>query len=565
MREDDREDRREGVRSHRARDVRVPQGGRRAELSLLAFGRTEQRTVQDDTSGRRVLIYLVGSGPGDPGLFTLKGLRCIQEADAVVYDRLAPKSLLEHASPGAELIYVGKRPGDPSMPQEEINALLVELGRAGKTVVRLKGGDPYVFGRGGEEAIALIEAGISFEVVPGVTSGIAAPAYAGIPVTHRGVSASVAFVTGHEDPTKDHPDVDWSRVANGADTLVLYMGVGRLREISAELVSAGRSPETPVAVIRWGTVPEQQTVTGTLGDIAGRVAEANLKPPAITVVGDVVSLREAGLDWYERLPLFGRRVVVTRARAQAGELSRELERLGAEVLEFPTIEVRPPEDFGPLDEAIRGLDSFSWLIFTSVNGVEAFVERLAHHGLDLRAVPRGARVAAIGPATAQRIREAGLRVDVVPREFRAEALVESVTGETLAGKRVLIPRARAAREILPQKLREAGAEVVVPPAYESVPSSGGKDELARELEAGRIDCVTFTASSTAENFARAFGAEEAARLLSGTRVACIGPITADTARGHGIRVDAEAREYTIPGLLEAVIDLFAADPAKRGE
>src|SRR3712207_5665081 len=253
------------------------------------------------------MIYLVGSGPGDPGLFTLKGLRCMREADAVVYDRLAPERLLEHAKQGAELIYVGKKPGEPSMPQEEINALLVELGRAGKTVVRLKGGDPYVFGRGGEEALALFEAGAPFEVVPGVTSGIAAPAYAGIPVTHRGVSASVAFVTGHEDPAKDRPDVDWKGVANGADTLVLYMGVGRLREISSELLSAGRSPDTPVAVIRWGTVPEQHTVTGTLEDIADRVAEANLGPPAITVIGDVVTLRGAGLDWYERRPLFGRR------------------------------------------------------------------------------------------------------------------------------------------------------------------------------------------------------------------------------------------------------------------
>jgi uroporphyrinogen III methyltransferase / synthase len=511
------------------------------------------------------LIYLVGSGPGDPGLFTIKGLRCMKEADAIVYDRLAPESLLVHAKPGAELIYVGKKPGRPSMLQEEINALLVELGRAGRTVVRLKGGDPYVFGRGGEEAFALMEAGVPFEVVPGVTSGIAAPAYAGIPVTHRGVCASVAFVTGHEDPAKDHPDVDWSRIANGADTVVLYMGVGRLREISRAFISAGRSPETPVAVIRWGTVLEQRTVTGTLEDIADKVAEANLKPPAITVIGDVVALREAGLAWYERLPLFGRRVVVTRARAQAGELSVELERLGAEVLEFPTIEIQPPEDLGPLDEAIRELDSFDWLLFTSVNGVEAFVDRLAHHGLDLRAVPRDASIAAIGPATAQSLREAGLRVDVVPKEYRAEALIEEVSGETLAGQRILIPRARVARGILPERLREAGAEVVIPPAYESVPSSEGKDELTERLEAGEVDCVTFTASSTVENFVRAFGAEEATRLLAGTRVACIGPITADTARGYAVQVDVEAREYTIPGLIEAVVDLFAADPAKRGE
>ena len=512
------------------------------------------------------MIYLVGSGPGDPGLFTLRGLRCLQEADAVVYDRLAPESLLRHARPDAECHYVGKKPGDEgAMKQEEINALLVDLGRAGKTVVRLKGGDPYVFGRGGEEALTLIGAGLPFEVVPGVTSGIAAPAYAGIPVTHRGLSTSVAFVTGHEDPTKGRSDVDWSRVADAADTLVLYMGVGRLREISAHLVSAGRTPETPVAVIRWGTVPEQRTVTGTLEDIADRVEEANLKPPAITVVGEVVSLREAGLDWYERRPLFGRRVVVTRARAQAGELSAELEKLGAEILEFPTIEVRPPEDLGPLDAAIRDLDSFDWLVFTSVNGVEAFVARLAHHGLDLRAVPRKARIAAIGPATAERVREGGLRVDVVPREFRAEALIEELAAGELAGQRVLIPRARVAREILPERLRESGAEVVVPPAYESVPSSKGKDELAKRLNGGELDCVTFTASSTVENFVGAFGEEESGRLLAGVRIACIGPITAETARGHGIRVDAEAREYTISGLVEAVVDLFAADPAKRGE
>ena len=511
------------------------------------------------------MIYLVGSGPGDPGLFTIKGVRCMEEADAVVYDRLAPEALLKHAKPEAESIYVGKRPGNPTMSQGEINDLLVELGRAGKTVVRLKGGDPYIFGRGGEEALALVEAGLPFEVVPGVTSGVAAPAYAGIPVTHRNVSTSVVFVTGHEDPTKGRSDVDWARIAKGADTLVLYMGVGRLKEISTELVAAGRSPETPVACVRWGTISEQRTVTGTLEDIAERVAEADLKPPAITVVGDVVALREAGLDWYERRPLFGRCVVVTRARAQAGELSVELERLGAEVYEFPTIQIQAPEDFGPLDAAIRDLDSFGCFVFTSVNGVEAFLERLWHHGLDLRAVPRRAKVAAIGPATAQRIEEVGLRVDVVPEEYRAEALIEVLETDSIAGERVLIPRAKVAREILPDKLREAGAEVVVPPAYESAPSSEGKNELARRLGAGEVDCVTFTASSTVENFVGAFGPGEAVGLLAETRVVCIGPITAETARGYGLRVDTEAEEYTILGLVEAVEDLFAADPAKRGE
>jgi len=504
------------------------------------------------------VIYLVGSGPGDPGLFTVKGAECMRRADVVVYDRLAPEALLAHARPEAELVYVGKKPGEPSMSQEEINALLVKLGRAEKTVVRLKGGDPYVFGRGGEEALALVEADLPFEVVPGVTSGIAAPAYAGIPVTHRGVSTSVAFITGHEDPTKGESDVDWGRLANGAETLVLYMGVGRLAVISAQLVAGGRSPETPVACIRWGTTSEQEMATGTLADIAERIEEANLKPPAITVVGDVVSLRDEGLDWFERKPLFGRRVVVTRARAQAGELSRKLEALGAEVYEFPTIEIVPPEDFAPLDTAIRDLDSFGWIVFTSVNGVEAFVERLKHYGLDLRAVPRRAKVAAIGLATAQKIEEVGLKVDITPEEYKAEALIEALANYSLEGKKVLIPRAKVAREVLPEKLRESGAEVVVPPAYESVPSSEGKGQLKKLLESGEIDCITFTASSTVENFVRAFG-KEAGWLLSSTRAACIGPITAGTCRDHGLSVDVEADEYTIPGLVSAVVELLTAN------
>ena len=509
------------------------------------------------------MIYLIGSGPGDLGLFTVKGVECLGRADAVVYDRLAPEALLAYARPGAELIYVGKKPGEPTMPQEEINALLVELGRAGKTVVRLKGGDPYVFGRGGEEALELERAGLPFEVVPGVTSGIAAPAYAGIPVTHRGVSTSVAFVTGHEDPAKGEPDVDWKRLANGAETLVLYMGVGRLEEITDELIAGGRDPDTPVACVRWGTLPEQRTVTGTLENIAQRVEEANLKPPAVTVVGDVVALREDGLAWFEKKPLFGRRVVVTRARAQAGELSRELETLGAAVFEFPTIDIKPPENFGPLDEAIRNLDSFDWIVFTSVNGVQAFVERLEHHGLDLRVVPRWAKLAAIGPATAQRVEGAGLRVDVTPDEYRAEALIGALTEDSLRGKRILIPRAKVAREILPQELREAGAEVVVPPSYESVPSVEGRERLKGLLENGEIDCVTFTASSTVENFVRSFGEKEAGRLLSKTAVACIGPVTANTARDHAIQVDGEAEEYTIRGLVSAVAGLLTTGGTVR--
>jgi uroporphyrinogen III methyltransferase/synthase len=501
------------------------------------------------------VIHLVGSGPGDPGLFTIKGKSLLQSADVVVYDRLAPESLLSYAPSDAERIYVGKKPGEPTMPQEEINALLARLGREGKDVVRLKGGDPYIFGRGGEEALELMEAGVPFEVVPGITSGAAAPAYAGIPVTHRRVSTSVAFITGHEDPTKDGQDVDWNKVANGADTLVLYMGIGRLREISANLIAAGKSPETPVACVRWGTLPEQRTVIGTLADIADRVEESGLKPPAVTVVGEVVALRE-NLSWFENRPLFGRRIVVTRARAQAGDLSRELEALGAEALEFPTIVICPPDDFGPLDKAIRELDGYNWLVFTSVNGVESFVGRIRDHGLDLRAIPRDAKIAAIGPATAESLRGAGLNVDAIPAEYRAEALLEEIGG-SVEGQRFLIPRAKVAREVLPESLREAGAEVDVPPAYESVPSDEGAESLAARLEAGEIDCITFTASSTVENFVLAFGLERARRLAAGASVACIGPITADTARGYGLKVAVEAEEYTIPGLIEAVRELLS--------
>ena len=510
-------------------------------------------------SGESGVVYLIGSGPGDPGLFTLKGLECIRRADAVVYDRLAPEALLAYARPEAEMIYVGKLPERHTMTQEEINALLVRLGLEGKEVVRLKGGDPFIFGRGGEEALELRAAGVPFEVVPGISSGYAVPAYAGIPVTHRRSAASVTFVTGHEDPTKDETDVDWGRLAQGADTLVLYMSVGRLAEISTALIWGGRDPQTPVACIRWGTIPEQRTVTGTLSDIAERVAAANLKPPAITVVGEVAAMHEQ-LNWFEERPLFGRRIVVTRSRTQAGELSERLGALGAEAVEFPTIEIRSPEDFGPLDEAIRQLHTFDWLVFTSVNGVDAFLERLGHHGLDLRSIPAAARIAAIGPATAGRLENCGLRVDVTPGEYRAEALLQEIGG-SLAGQRILIPRARVAREVLPESLREAGAEVVVPPAYESAPTAEGADRLAARLRAGEIDCVTFTASSTVENFVRAFGGETAA-LLERTRVACIGPITAETARKHDLRVDVEAEEYTIPGLVTAVRELLEPTPAR---
>jgi uroporphyrinogen III methyltransferase/synthase len=499
------------------------------------------------------IVFLVGAGPGDPGLITLRGLELLRTTDVVVYDALANPRLLREARSDAELVCVGKRGGCHTMKQEEINALLVAKAREGKTVCRLKGGDPFVFGRGGEEALALAEAGIAFEVVPGITAGIAAPAYAGIPVTHRGLASSVAFVTGHEDPSKETSAIAWDKLATGAGTLVVYMGVKRLAPIVDELVSHGLAPQTPAAVVQLGTMPGQRTATGTLADIA-RQAEG-LEAPAVLIVGSVVGLRER-LQWFEKRPLFGRCVLVTRSQAQASELSGRLEALGAEVMETPAIRIEPPPSFGPLDAAIARLASYDWVVFTSVNGVDAFFSRLDASGRDARGVPG---VAAIGPATAECLRSHGIRADCQPVKFTGADLVAALTAfGQLGGKRVLLPRAAGAPETVRKGLEEAGATVDEVEAYRTLLSRAVDEEVAQRLLEGRVDFVTFTSSSTVRGFAQALGRERLASVPGSVRFVSIGPVTSQTARELGLPIAAEAQEHTMPGLVRAVLKLAEA-------
>jgi len=495
----------------------------------------------------------VGAGPGDPALATLKAVECLRQAEVVIYDYLASERLLEFAPPEAERIYVGKKAGDHAMGQEQINSLLVKKGRD-SVVVRLKGGDPFIFGRGGEEALALREAGVRFEVVPGVTSAIAVPAYAGIPLTHRGLAVSVAFVTGHEMPGKETSDIQWDRLATGVDTLVFLMGVKNLQVITSQLIAHGRAVETPVAIIRWGTTAEQQTVTGTLVDIAQIAEEAAIKPPAIIVVGEVAGLRQH-LNWFEERVLFGKTVVVTRAREQASDFRVLLESKGAQCFEFPTIEVVPPTSWGPLDKAIEKLAQYDWVLFTSVNGVRFFFQRLEEQGEDVRAL-HGIRIGAIGPKTAASLAERGLRLDLVPPEYRAEAVIEAMGGEEVEGKRFLLPRAAKAREILPEKLEEMGGQVDVVPVYETIRPTERSEEVQSLLEKGEISCVTFTSSSTVENFAAMFPGEDLPALVVKAAIACIGPITAETARDHGLEVDIMPAEYTVEALATKIVEYF---------
>ncbi len=503
-------------------------------------------------------VYLVGAGPGDPGLLTQRGAACLGRAQVVVYDFLANPELLALAPPEAERIYVGKKGGQHTMSQEEINRLLCELAAAGKTVVRLKGGDPFVFGRGGEEASALGQRGLAFEVVPGVTSAIAAPAYAGIPVTDRRATTEVAFVTGHEDPTKPGSTINWASLA-GLGTVVFLMGVKNLPHICRQLMAHGKAPDTPAAVVRWGTTPRQQTVRGTLADLPDKVRQEGIKPPAITVVGKVVDLRDQ-LAWFEHLPLFGRRVLVTRTREQASRLSARLKDLGAEVLEIPTIKVQPPADPAPLAEACANIEVYDWLVFTSPNGVKAFFAALEAAGKDCRAL-HGAKLAAIGPATGQALARRGVRPEVVAKTFVAEGLLEALGAHDLAGARVLLPRAAQAREVLPQTLASRGAQVEVVAAYETVAPPESAQALALALEQG-LDAVTFTSSSTVANLLALLdqpGREEFVRRSQDGRliVASIGPITSRTARDQGLAVAVEPAAYTIDALVEALAGHFA--------
>ncbi|HEU4557236.1 MAG TPA: uroporphyrinogen-III C-methyltransferase [Longimicrobium sp.] len=498
-------------------------------------------------------VYLVGAGPGDPGLLTVRAAELLARADVLVYDALAAPEIVERAEK-AERIYAGKRGGTRNvMSQEEISRLLVDLAAKHQTVVRLKGGDPFVFGRGGEEALELARAGVPFEVVPGVTAGVAAPAYAGIPVTHRGISTGVTLVTGHEDPEKPETGIDWGALARTGGTLVFYMSVGRMEENFARLMEAGRSPETPAAAIEWGTYPRQRTVSGTLATLPALVREVKLGAPSIVLVGRVVSLRDE-LAWFDRRPLSGRRIVVTRARAQASGFAASLQALGAEVIQLPAIRVERPEDPRPLHEAVECLDSYHWIVLTSANGVDSFFSALREAGRDARALA-SARVCAIGPATAAELEKHGIRADLVPPEFVAESAVEALasSGE-LNGRRVLIPAAEDARAALRDGLRERGAEVVSVVAYRTVRDGTGADEVRRRLDAGEIDLLTFTAGSTARNFAALVGTG-----VGSAKVASIGPVTSAALRELGMPVDVEAEEATIAGLLRAIRGLYAGD------
>ena len=497
-------------------------------------------------------VYLVGAGPGDPGLITVKGLECIQKASVIIYDYLAAPSLLKYTRDDAELIYVGKKGGDHTLSQEGINSLIIKKAREGATVVRLKGGDPFIFGRGGEEAEVLIDAGIPFEIVPGVTSAIAAPAYAGIPLTHRKYTTNVAFVTGHEDPTKETSTIDWDALAKGIGTLVFLMGVKNLPQITSRLIQSGKSTDTPVALVRWGTTPRQQTVTGTLANIVQRVKDAGLKAPAIIVVGEVVTLRQT-MRWFDKRPLLGKRIVVTRARAQASDLIRRLSELGAECLEFPTIMIEPPADWSHLDSALKNITDYSWLIFTSVNGVKFFFERLFAKGKDTR-ILGNLRTAAIGPATAEELKRFGLKSDIIPNSYRAESVVAAFERIDVTGQYILLPRAAEARPILPKELTAMGAAVDEIAVYRTLPVADHAESLIEELETNSIDFITFTSSSTVSHFKSLLPENRFPELIKGATIASIGPITTETAENLGFKVHVTAPTFTIPGLVKAILN-----------
>ena len=483
-------------------------------------------------------VFLVGAGPGDPGLLTVRADEVLRRADVVVYDRLSVEALLDLAPAHAERISVGKAPGRVTMDQADINALLVERGRTGATVVRLKGGDPFVFARGGEEAAALAEAGVPFEVVPGITSAIAVPAYAGIPVTLRHSSTSFTVVTGHEDPAAgDAGSVDWSAVARVGGTIVILMGVARIAAIADALMAGGRPADTPVAAVHWGTRPEQRTVRATLATIA----EQPLGTPSVIVVGEVAAV---DLAWFERRPLFGKRVVVSRTRHQASALSRALRDAGADPIEVPVIEIADPADGGSaLRDAVARLGTFDWVVVTSPNGAARLRAALDARRLDARAFG-AARVAAIGPATAAALGELGVRADLVPERFVAESLLDAMAATGEAG-RVLLARAQVARDVLPDGLRERGWDVEVVDAYRTVPAVVTDDQRAAIAAA---EVITFTSSSTVDRFIDAVGLDGVPPV-----VACIGPVTADTARRHGLAIDVVAEVHTVPGLVDALV------------
>ncbi len=499
-------------------------------------------------------VYLVGAGPGDIGLLTVKGMRCLKKADVVVYDFHLNAQVLNYIKGEAEFIYAGKRGGRHTMTQDEINRTLLREAKAGKTVCRLKGGDPFVFGRGGEEAEALAEEGIEFEVVPGVSSSVAAPAYAGIPLTHRKYSSSFAVVPGYEDITKENSSIDWQKLATGVGTLVILMAVKNIEALTGKLIQYGRPPETPVAVIRWGTRAEQRTLVSTLSEVAAAMKEKEIRPPAVIVIGEVVKLRDK-LAWFEKKPLFGHRILVTREHTEGFE---ELEDLGAEVMEFPTLEIRPPESWAELDQAIEGIDSYDWLIFTSGTGVRYFFRRLRELGKDIRSL-KGLKICAIGTKTASAVEKLYLKVDMVPGEFRAEGLIKAFSeAGGLKGLKFLLPRAGEAREIFPEKVRELGGLIDTPVAYRAVlPEAKGK-RLKRFLKEGRITIAAFTSGATFTNFVRIMD-EPPAEIFKGIAIAAIGPVTAGRIEKEGLKVEIMPASSTTLALSGAIRDWVLAN------
>ncbi|WP_231637424.1 uroporphyrinogen-III C-methyltransferase [Paenibacillus sp. FJAT-27812] len=502
-------------------------------------------------------VYLVGAGPGDPKLITVRGLECLEECEVVVYDRLASPRLLRHLKPGTERIYVGKLPDRHTMKQEEINQLLVDLALQGKTVTRLKGGDPTIFGRVGEEAELLYDNGIEFEIVPGITSAIAVPAYAGIPVTHRDLASSLSIITGHESPDKLDRSIHWDKVTNATGTLIFLMGVAKIGYIADQLIKHGKPPETPVALIRWGTRVEQRTVVGTLETIERIVKEANFQPPAVIVVGEVVLQREK-LRWYENKPLFGMRVLVTRARSQASELADQIELLGGEPCEFPVIETVEPSDPAAIESLRKQLEQaehYQWLMFTSVNGVDYFFGWLRKFRIDMRRFV-DAKIAAVGPKTAEALAKRGLVVEELPAKFHAEGLLEHLGPQLRAGERVLLPRGDLAREVLPRELKAMGLIPTEIDVYETV-LADQQEELALEwIREKEIHLITFTSSSTVTNLLevlRRKGVTDPVELLSDIPIASIGPITTQTAIEAGLKVAIEPEDSTLDGLLQAMV------------
>ena len=472
-------------------------------------------------------IFLIGAGPGDPELITLKAVDCIKNADVVIYDYLASPALLKYAKTDSEIIYVGKKGGNHTLSQEGINDLIINKAKLGLNVARLKGGDPFIFGRGGEEAELIADNNIPFEIIPGVTSAIAAPAYAGIPLTHRDHASSVSIITGHEDPTKKDSSIEWGSFAKSLSTLVFLMGVKNLPGIVKNLQKHGKDPQTPVALVRWGTTSKQKSVTGILENIVEKVKQAGLKSPAIIVIGSVVTLKDK-LNWFEKLPLLGKKIVVTRARAQASDLIALLRKYGAECIEIPTIKINPPKDILPLKKSIDNINSFDWVIFTSVNGVKFFFDTLYSLNKDVRVLGH-LKFACIGPVTKKTLKEYGIISDVLPETYRAESVVEAFSDIRIKGKNILIPRAKKARAVLPQELKKMGAIVKEVTAYETSLVDDDKDTLVKMLENNDIDIVTFTSSSTVKNFVELLPSDKFKKLIKNGTSACIGPITEKTA------------------------------------